>query len=200
MRKCHWRRAMAAITTDDGTTDHRAELPPPGQRQPDPLAHRRRWIPDRRHRDRRHRHGRQFSRTRAEQQRPRTRQHRAVAGASFRPATAGFRRDPAGRRDLCADRRHRNPRALQATDVQRGHSPDAQGQDRRVFLCRQHQSVRFRRRDDQLLHRLAGAARQHRRPGFFQDLQVRSQIPSAAGRSRSTAASPAPGPPCWRAS
>ena len=200
MRKCRWRRAMTAIKTDDGTTDHLAELPTLGQRQPDPLARRRRRIPDRRHRDRRHRHGRQFSRTRAEQQRPRTRKHRAVAGPSFRPAIAGFRRDPAGPCRLRAGRRHRDRRALPAPDVRRGHSPDAQGQDRRILLCRQHQPVRCGRRDDQFLHRLAGAARQHRRPGFFQDLQVGSQILPRCWSNRSTAASPAPGPRCLRAS
>ena len=79
--------------------------------------------------------------------------------------------------------RHRNQRALQAADVQRGHSPDAQGQDRRILLCRQHQPVRCGRRDDQFLHRLAGAARQRRRPGLFQDLQVGPKIALAAGRT-----------------
>ena len=183
MTDCRWRQALTAIKTDDQTTDRLDEFPALGQRQPDPLAHRRRWIPDRRDRNRRHRDGRPFSRARAEQQRARTGKHRAVAGPPFRPAAAGFRRDPAGRRRLCAVHRHRNQRTLQAPHVQCGHSPDAQGQDRRILLCRQHQSVRCGRRDDQFLHRLAGAARQHRRPGFFQDLQVGPEIPLAAGRT-----------------
>ena len=43
-------------------------------------------------------------------------------------------------------------------------------------------------------------ARQHRRPGLFQDLQVGSQISRRCWSNRSIAASPASGPPCLPAS
>ena len=73
-------------------------------RRPDPLADPGRHAADRRHRDRRDRHGRQFPRARAAQQRTRAGKHRAAAGPPFRPAARGFRGRPEG-----PDRVHARP-------------------------------------------------------------------------------------------
>ena len=190
-----WRRSDL---TADGTAP--LNIPAFRQGQPDPLAHPWRRAPDRGHHHRHHRDGRKFPRARAGQRQTRTGKHRVAAGPPLRSAAGRFRRHPGRPRRLRAVRRHRDQRALQAPDVRCRHSPDAQDQARGIVLCRRRQPVRFGRRADQFIERLASPCHQRRRSGLFQEPSNRTRNRRRCWSNRCTAASPAPGPPCLPAS
>ena len=122
----------------------------------------------RRHRD----HGRRIPRARTQQQRARTRKHRAAAHPPLRPAVRGHR-----------DHRQRPDLRMQFSEIAspetfriRMSSPDAHLMLKSKVSVLSYigdvRHLRFRRRADQFVGNLAAAGHQHRRPQLFQDLQV----------------------------